>query len=325
MEIKVSVVIPIYNAEKYLKQCLDSVQNQTLKEIQIICVNDGSTDNSLKIINEYAQNDERFVVISQENSGCGKAYNVGMALASGEYIGFVEPDDYIDKNMYEELYNIAKSNDLDFVKSDFYKFTGDDNLELVKLSKDDSFYNRVINLQEEFEPFLFIINTWCGIYKKNFLQAHNIKYNETPGASFQDTGFWFQTFCYSNKAYFCDKVFYNYRQDNVNSSVNSKSKVYCIKDEYDFIRSILDKEENLHKFYPIYQYSKYNKYMWNLFRISPEYREDWLKNMQKEFIEAFKHGEIDKNILSARDNENIMLLINDRLEFYEKILKSRKG
>lgn len=324
MEIKVSVVIPVYNTEKYLVQCLDSVKNQTLKDIQIICVNDGSTDRSLDIINEYVKNDNRFVVISQKNAGCGKAYNEGMTIAQGEYIGFVEPDDYINSDMYETLYDIAKSNDLDFVKSDFNKFKNQDEFELVNLSKNEKYYNRIVNLQEEFEPFLFIMNTWCGIYKKEFLCKYNIRYNETPGASFQDVGFWFQTFCYSDRAYFCDKAFYNYRQDNINSSIHSKSKLYCIKDEHDFIINILDKNEKLHKFYPIFQYSKYNKYMWNLFRIASESKGEWLKYMSAEFKSVYENNELDKHLLSKRDYRNIMLLIEDSAKFYRKILKSRR-
>ena len=113
---KVSVIIPVYNVENYLRQCLDSVVNQTLSDIEIICVDDGSTDNSGKILDEYATKDSRIKVIHKENGGYGKAMNVGLDNAIGEYIGIVEPDDYIALDMYETLYNIAKEKDLDFSK-----------------------------------------------------------------------------------------------------------------------------------------------------------------------------------------------------------------
>ena len=90
---KVSVIIPVYNVEKYLKQCLDSVVNQTLKDIEIICVNDGSTDNSLEILEEYAQKDNRIIIISQENQGQSVARNIALEKATGEYVGFVDSDD----------------------------------------------------------------------------------------------------------------------------------------------------------------------------------------------------------------------------------------
>ena len=116
---KVSIIVPTYNVEMYLDECLESLQRQTLKDIEIICVNDGSKDSSLEIIKRYAAGDSRFVVIDKENGGYGKAMNVGLDKATGEYIGIVEPDDFVPLYMYEDLYNVAAKNELDFVKADF--------------------------------------------------------------------------------------------------------------------------------------------------------------------------------------------------------------
>ena len=124
---KVSVIIPVYNVEEYLEECMESVIHQTLKEIEILCVNDGSTDHSLQILEQYAKKDDRIRIISQENSGYGKAMNCGLDAATGEYIGIVEPDDYVPLNMYEDLYGKAKEEKLDFVKADFYRFTTEKN------------------------------------------------------------------------------------------------------------------------------------------------------------------------------------------------------
>ena len=106
--VKVSVVVPIYNVERFLCQAVDSILNQTLKDIEVILVDDGSPDNCGKICEEYAKKDSRVRVIHQKNGGLGNAYNNGIALASGEYIGFVEPDDWIEPEMYEIMYNNAK-------------------------------------------------------------------------------------------------------------------------------------------------------------------------------------------------------------------------
>ena len=122
MKPKVSVIIPVYNVEKYLAKCIESVINQTLTEIEIICVDDGSTDLCPKILDEYASKDKRIKVIHKENEGYGKTMNIGLDLAQGEYIGLVESDDYILPNMYEILYKKAKENDLDLIKSNFYFF-----------------------------------------------------------------------------------------------------------------------------------------------------------------------------------------------------------
>ena len=106
-EIAVSIVVPVCNVERYLKECLDSVIKQTLKNIEIICVNDGSTDNSLKILREYEKKDRRIKVITKKNSGYGNTMNVGMDAANGKYIGIVESDDYVDEKMFERLYETA--------------------------------------------------------------------------------------------------------------------------------------------------------------------------------------------------------------------------
>ena len=116
----------MFNQEKYIVECLSSVLRQTLKDIEIIVVNDGSTDNSLALVKEFAQQDDRIVVIDKPNSGYGHSMNVGMDRASGEYIGIVETDDYVDEEMFAALYNAAKQNgDADVVKSDFYRFSSE--------------------------------------------------------------------------------------------------------------------------------------------------------------------------------------------------------
>ena len=103
MNIKISIIIPVYNSAKYLRKCLNSIINQTFDNIEIICINDGSTDNSLSIINEYAKIDSRIKVYTIENKGVSAARNYGILVATGEYIGFVDSDDYIDLNYYEEM------------------------------------------------------------------------------------------------------------------------------------------------------------------------------------------------------------------------------
>ncbi len=111
--VKVSVILPVYNCEKYLEKCLDSLVNQTLLDIEIVCVNDGSTDNSLNILEKYARLDNRVIIISQENKKQGAARNRGMAAACGEYVGFVDADDWVDLDYYEKLYMAAKKYDSD--------------------------------------------------------------------------------------------------------------------------------------------------------------------------------------------------------------------
>ena len=116
----ISIVIPVYNVEKYLRECLDSIINQTFKDLEIICVNDGSPDNSLSILQEYAAKDSRVVIISKENGGYASAINTGIDVAQGEFIQIVESDDFCDINMCKDMYEKIKDSDADFITADFY-------------------------------------------------------------------------------------------------------------------------------------------------------------------------------------------------------------
>ena len=173
--IKVSVIIPVYNVEKYLKQCLDSVVNQTLKDIEIICVNDGSKDKSREIIEEYAQKDSRIVVIDKENSGYGDSMNKGIAAANGEYISIIESDDFADSDMLYDLYNLAKKYDSDVVKSDWYNYWTDTDLSI----KRDVFSN-LNGLHPDIKdcPQCLLIqpSIWSAIYEKSFLEDNQIQF-----------------------------------------------------------------------------------------------------------------------------------------------------
>ena len=126
--VKVSVIVPVYNVENFLKECLDSIVNQTLYDIEIICINDGSTDNSLAILESYAKSDDRIKIISQENKGLGAVRNVAFNHISGDYVFFIDSDDYIDLNTLKKLYENAISNDSDLVFFKIARFDEEGNL-----------------------------------------------------------------------------------------------------------------------------------------------------------------------------------------------------
>ena len=158
--IKVSVIVPVYNVEKYLKRCLDSLVNQTLSDIEIICVNDGSTDGSAQILEEYAQKDNRIKVITQINSGVSEARNVGIKQATGEFIGYVDPDDFIEPVFYEKLYNSAVENNCDIACASVIRENNKKKKVLIKYDK------QIIakNVKEKFE--LAHIPEHCYIWNK---------------------------------------------------------------------------------------------------------------------------------------------------------------
>lgn len=319
---KVSIIIPTYNVEMYLVECMESVIHQTLKDIEIICINDGSTDGSLEILKRYAQKDDRIVLVDKENGGYGIAMNIGLEKATGEYIGIVEPDDFVKLDMYESLYQIAKDNDLDFVKADFYRFkrTDEDDMNMVynRLSKNPEDYNKVFNPSEDTEAIRYIMNTWSGIYKKEFIEKHHIRHNETPGASFQDNGFWFQTFIFATRAMIVDKPYYMNRRDNPNSSVHNREKVYCMNIEYDHIRDILMEHPELwERFKGMYWYKKYNNYIGTIRRIGMEYRREFVERFSAEFKRGLEKKELDPSVFSVAAWKKIQVVAAEPDTFYK--------
>lgn len=322
-EIKVSVILPSYNVAMYIRESIESVMNQSLQDIEIICVDAGSTDGTLEIIRDYEAKDERIKVIVSDKKSYGYQMNMGIAAASGEYIGIVETDDYILREMYEHLYSVAKENSVDFVKADYYNVTGKDEglkTELGRLTIDYTFYNRIINIEEEQDCFRSIImNTWTGIYNRDFLLNNNILHNETPGASFQDTGFWFQTFVHAKRAYFLGKPYYMHRRDNPNSSVRSKSKVFCICDEYNFIRDLLRKDEKLYQSFKFtHTYECYKAYKGTLERIADEFKESFLQRFAEDFRMFYEQGEVDYQMFSKEDYEILLAIMESPEKFYQQ-------
>lgn len=318
---KVSIVIPVYNVQDYLEECMESVIGQTLKDIEIICVNDGSTDRSFDILKSFQARDKRIIVIDQKNSGYGCAMNRGIAAASGEYIGIVEPDDYIVFDMYQELYEAAEKYKLDFVKADFYRFTtgedGEREFYYNHLSQKPEDYNKVFNPGKDPEALRYIMNTWSGIYRREFLEKYQIWHNETPGASFQDNGFWIQTFVYGERAMIIDRPYYRNRRDNPESSVNSREKVYCINIEYDYIRSILIKNPEVwERFKYMYWFKKYHNYMGTLWRIKEEYREEYVYRFSEELKRGIALLEVKKEVFSETAWNHIQSMTENPEQYY---------
>lgn len=268
--VKVSVVMPIYNVEKYLEKCLDSVINQTLKEIEIICVNDGSTDSSMDILESYAAKDPRVKIIDKENAGYGNSMNIGIANAQGEYIGIVESDDFVESNMFEILYNKAVKNKAEVVKSNFWLYWSDPEKnklfeyfrreecgKVIVPREHPSFYNR--------KPSI-----WSAIYNRQFLLDNNIDFLETPGASFQDTSFTFKMYSCASRMLCVYEAFLHYRQDNENSSVNNADKkAFCVCDEYQEIEKFVTENKDL-DLGPIYAAAFYDTCIWMYERLSPK-------------------------------------------------------
>lgn len=322
-KVKVSIVVPVCNVEQYLRECLDSIINQTLKEIEIICVNDGSKDHSLDILREYENKDARIIVIDKPNAGYGHTMNVGFDRATGEYIGIVESDDFVSEDMYETLYNIAVENRLDWIKADFYDYVtnpdGTPKLTYEHLSKSNRYYGKVICPNDNLGMYKSMIKTWSGIYRTEFIRTNNIRHNETPGASYQDNGFFFQTFAWAKRAFYLDKPLYRYRCDNPNASQKSLSKAYCSKDEYEFIWDFLQKNPELKKkLTGIYWARRFMMYDWTYKHTDENLRLEYLRHFSDVFAKAQKERQLVKALFTEGEWNTVMSIIRNPNEHHLK-------
>ncbi len=225
-EPKVSVIIPVYNVEEYLRECLDSVINQTLKEIEIICVDDGSTDSSLEILKEYAKKDNRFTVMKQENLHAGVARNAGLAVAKGEYLSFLDSDDFFELNMLEEMSKKADEDESDITvcNADIYndkekKYHQPDFMLKKRFSTlsciyTDTFKNNLFNFTN---PSL-----WNKIFRKKFILDHQLLFQSIWNCN--DIGFTFSALAYSKKISIVYKTLLHYRRNTTTSITSKRSK-----------------------------------------------------------------------------------------------------
>lgn len=215
---KVSIVVPIYNVEKYLPMCLDSILAQTLKEIEVICIDDGSPDNCGRIIDDYAKRDKRIIPIHQQNYGYSRAVNRGIDMARGEYIGIIESDDWIELDMYEKLYKSAKKYKTDVTKGEFYIYNS-----TVDGNKQNSLYKSpggvdldnapkgAFKAHEWPEIIAFHASIWSSIYRADYIKDKKIP--ETAGASYQDFPFMLNALCNASSISVVKQPFVHWRND----------------------------------------------------------------------------------------------------------------
>lgn len=268
MEYKVSVILPSLNVGGYIDECIKSVVNQSLEEIEIICVDAGSTDDTLNVINDYMMKDNRIRLIKSEIKSYGYQVNRGIEKAKGKYIAIVDTDDFIHGDMYRVLYNAAYEDGFpDFVKADhdmFIELNRNERLykrKTVFNEKNKNIYNKVIS--PKCWPRLIVMDcyVWNGIYRKDFLIEKNIRMNETAGAAFQDNGFTFQSIILAERCKYVNYSGYRYRRDNENASVFSAKSLSCLYEEYEFIFSFMKNKHRESRYFSAMYYKRYYDFL----------------------------------------------------------------
>lgn len=254
-DIKISVVVPVYNVEKYIGQCLDSLVTQTLKEIEIICINDGSKDYSLKILREYEAKDSRIRVIDKQNEGISAARNQGISLANGEYISFIDSDDWVDKNYLAELYSAAKKYNSDIACSSIIRVTGNRKRNKLIYTKEE--FSRDSDKKNELTNAPIYSYVWNKIYKRDKLVASNVKF--PVGRVYEDVIWCIKAIYYLDGVVTVPGSVYYYRKNptsimSTKSEQNARDYAISEKEMLEFA-----KEKNL-KLLTGYKYARRDRY-----------------------------------------------------------------
>lgn len=281
---KVSIILPVYNVAPYLRQSLDSIIAQTLTDIEIICVDDGSTDDSGKILDEYKEKDKRITVIHKCNAGTGAARNDGLKIATGECIGFVDPDDWILPNMYERLYNILQDKELDIVmftpdvfndqtqKHEGFLYFQDSNFPKIL---DDKVFNK-----DDISPFSYPMCVWNKLYRKKLFDDNNIDFAE--GLDFEDHKVIFKSLFTAKRIYFIREKLYVYRHSRQGSILSDNdTRMFDHIKIYDIVENILKETGNWEKFHLDFLRYKVHNILYYYTMIKPQYKDEYYKKMVK--------------------------------------------
>ncbi len=311
-QIAVSVILPSLNVGRYIKKCLDSVLNQKLKEIEILCIDAGSTDGTLDYIQNCAEQDDRVILMRSEKRSYGYQVNLGFQQARGRYIAIVDTDDFIEPEMYQTLYETAvKTGFPDFVKCGSYEF-GEMNDRLYRWDS-NSCTGKVSeriegggNRQIFFDSFA---NIWDKIYRTDFIKENQITLNESKGAAHQDTGLKYQVASLAESMSFAEGSFYNYRIDNPNASMKRDDLWDAIYQELRFVENRLADQLNEDQdLSDRIRVLKIELYKWSYDRISMEYRAR-LSDLIREELQQLCMDSVFYNGLSTELKEQISTLM----------------
>lgn len=255
MEPLISIIVPIYKVEKYVTKCIETIMNQTYKNIEIILVDDGSPDNSAQICDEYAKKDNRIVVIHQKNGGLSNARNSGLNIAKGEYIGFVDGDDYISNDMYETLYNAIKENNAQMSICDFYIVNEKEEELPNKVKTEIKEDIKIFNRQEAMREMLIDKNirgyVWTKLFKKECFE--NLRFPE--GRNYEDIAISIKCFEKTDKIVYINKQKYYYlqRENSIDHIKSEKNLCDALDVSYERYKNVKEnypelKEDNIYAF-----------------------------------------------------------------------------
>ena len=328
---QVSIVVPVYNVERYLPECLDSILGQTLKNIEVIVIDDGSPDNCSAIIDEYAKKDSRVIPIHQKNSGYSTSVNKGIKMAKGEYIGIIESDDWIEPNMYEMLYKNAKHFKTDVTKGGFWKYDstkpkGKQNEYYKNPSKIDLRLapKKAFSIDEWPQLIAFHASIWSSIYRADFIKR--IKLIDTAGASYQDFPFMVEVLCKAKSISVVPDGFVHWRNEpsqQNSTSAKGEKLLFMVKNSktgVDIAKStgLLEKIKE-----PLYVHILWANTTFFL-NIDRKYQKQYYEDLRKIFLPVIKDTDFKYKFFTQYDKFFIKLITSPNWATAKAILYATK-
>lgn len=312
----VSIVVPIYNVEKYLCQCVDSILAQTLRDIEVILVDDGSPDNCPAIVDDYAAKDKRVVAIHQPNGGYGKAVNTGIARATAPYIGIIESDDWIEPTMYEKLYNRAIETQAQAVKCGHYSY----NSALPPERQNTPWVFEKINIfnapDSAFLPtewpdiFLFHTGPWSWLYQKELLQS--IPFIETKGAAYQDIPFMYEMLARLPKIAIVKELLVHYREETGSGSSSNRKDAGLMRmaDMSALALQILQRYHLVDTLREEFLFQVFNTHLSNIEAIQPQYQQEYFDKVHAIFRQLKGNTDFTYKYFRKKNIKRVRHLIN---------------
>ena len=310
---KVSILMPVYNAGKYLRRSIASIQQQTMQDFEIVAVDDGSTDDSLAVLELLKRQDNRIKIISREEKGYAVTMNDALDYARGEFVLNVDPDDWIEPNMLERMLE-EMDDKTDFVKCAFvFELPEGKQEEYYYCDEPVEFCPRMLDPGMKMRFFTSQVAIWTCLIRRSFIEEHKIRLNPTPGAAYQDAAFIFQIDACADKVRVIPDILYHYNKTNVNASTASTRLPMSHIAEYGFMADWCMK----HPEYGIYVRSvlckmRFGAYMWNMRRIKATDRLEFAMALQKDFIDDWNW--IDVRMFNQQEFDVYMIGKNDPVE-----------
>lgn len=321
-EYKLSVVVLVYNTEEFLEECLDSLVNQTLDDMEIICVNDESKDNSLNILKRYAKKYDNIKIIDQKNTGGATAGNNGLKMAKGEYVTLIDSDDFVVEDAYEKLYKKAKETDSDIVSGKPFKYVAPYQTQLG--TRHDMWdEERTVDIHKDIEIF-YDVFYWNKIYRREFVEENDIYM--IPGKLYADAPMVFKAFLNAEKITYIEDFVYYWRHRSVNESITKS------------LTNLKNTEDRLDNYYVLKEYFKDEPELYNqviklylerfIYPIkgildNPMFKEAYLEDLKKILLDI--DDVIDNKFVNMKYVLYTYLIINDEISILEDVLKNYEG